>query len=107
MRKNQVQVASTRKMTTGSGTGPTEARSIPRKPGVNRPGATLPSRRIIPDDTDCPDTGTSFSPMITNMVPSVASRSGILSTTMRKALSPPTSAPATRTTSTAMPPTWA
>ncbi len=91
---------------TGNGTGPSMARSICRNRSVKCPGATLPSRRVMPDETDCPLTGTSFSPMTMNIVPRVARRSGIFRMTMRKALNSPTSAPASSTTTIATPPSW-
>ena len=94
-------------MTTGSGTGPRKARSMARKSGVKRPGATLPSRSTMPDDTDCPSTGTSLRPITTNIEASVASRSGIRSTTMSSAFTAPISAPASSTSAIAMPPTCA
>lgn len=94
-------------ITTGYGTGPSDPRLIWAKPAVNLPGATDPSRRINPDETDWPSTGTSFKPCIKNMVARVARRSGILSATISKALNAPMSAPAMMTATNATQPCWA
>lgn len=77
-----------------------------RKPSVNLPGAVVPSDRVIPGVMDWPSTRMSLVPWITNMVPSVASMSGILRTTISRAFSNPASAPAATTARIATVPTW-
>ena len=74
---------------------------------MNFPGATLPSLKINPEETDWPSTGTSFNPIIVNIVASVASKSGIFKTTIKKALNSPTSTPPSSTTTRAIAPVCA
>ncbi|RMR99908.1 hypothetical protein ALP75_205169 [Pseudomonas syringae pv. actinidiae] len=84
---------------TSTGTGTVShslARPSARNPALKLPLASSPLGKVMPTAIERPPVGISCTPMIRNMLPSVARMSGMPMRTMRKPLNSPTSAPQAR-----------